>query len=144
MFLGVKEEEIWWSSPSIYPASFSEMDKPFSEWIFDSLSKILASIALLPIENAGFLGKDNGILSFVNIDSTFDIVGQSIALSCTHNRLTWIHLSIWYLTHESLIAGSNSSTPSPSCHKSHPPKEKGHSQLECLKHTTIKIHIVHS
>ena len=64
------------------------MDNPFTEWLFDSLSEILASIAFLPIENAGFLGKGNGILSFVNKNSTSDIVGRSIAPSSTHNRLT--------------------------------------------------------
>ena len=64
------------------------MDKPFTEWAFDSLSRIFAPIAFLPIENAGFLGKGSGIFSFVSINSTSDMVGRSIALSSTHSRLT--------------------------------------------------------
>lgn len=64
------------------------MDKPFTEYASDSLSKIFSLIAFLPIVNVGFLGKGNGKLSFVNIKSTSDMVGRSVALSSTHSRLT--------------------------------------------------------
>ncbi len=72
----------------LYRATILEMDNPFIELASDSFSDICASIAFLAKENAGFLGKGSGKLSFVNIEMTSDIVGRSIGLSSTHRRPT--------------------------------------------------------
>lgn len=79
---------------------------------------MLALMPFHPKENGGLFGRGNGTLSFVNIDNTIDMVSRSSVLFCIHRSAIWIHLNT-YLTHESLIARSISSSPSPACHKSH-------------------------
>lgn len=79
-----------------YLASITDMDMPLSETGKSSVGKVLdeeTSAAFLPVKNAGCFGASKGIVSLLNIEITSGIVGLSIALSCTHNRPTWIVLS---------------------------------------------------
>jgi hypothetical protein len=76
-------------------------------------------MAVLGFENAGCLGNGN-CASLVNIDTTSDMVGLSMALSSTHSKRTLMHLKTWSLEQDSLsIGGSTSSNGLPAFHSSH-------------------------
>ena len=89
------------------------MDKQSTERTFEFLlhSNTVALITFHSKENGGFFGKGNVVPSFVNIDSTSDMVDRSLVLFCIHRRPIWIHLNSLYLTHGLLIVGSISCSP---------------------------------
>lgn len=64
------------------------MDTSFTEKSFGLTSFEVVSCALLPLKNAGCLGYGNEKVSLLSIEMTSDMVGLSVALSCTHRSPT--------------------------------------------------------
>ena len=72
------------------------------------------------IKNAGCFGGTSWRVSFESIETTSNMVGLSIALSCTHKRPTWMHLNTSNGGHDSFsMVESTSSKPLPSFHTCH-------------------------
>ncbi|KAK1557738.1 hypothetical protein Q3G72_030786 [Acer saccharum] len=55
------------------------------------------------VANVDFLG-EGIIVSLLNIKTTVDMLGLSLALSCTHKNPTWMRLRSSFEGHESAIS----------------------------------------
>ena len=103
---------------SIYLASITEIVTLFKEQISGSESPNFSAVGLM--KNAGYFGGESWRVSFESIKATSCMVGLSIAWSCTHKRLTWMHLNTSNGGHDSSSSiGSVSSKPFPSFHNYH-------------------------
>ena len=76
-------------------------------------------LGLLSMKKLGYLGWGRIASSFVNIESSIDIIGLSSGNLWTHNKATWRHLKIWDLECESSKHVNNSSKALPSFHNNH-------------------------
>lgn len=65
----------------LYLASITEIDALLREQFSNLFLEIPNSTGLLPMKNAGCLGADNCRISFVNMETTSDIVGLSSGFS---------------------------------------------------------------
>ena len=74
---------------------------------------------LLSMKKPGCLGWGRIASSFVNIDSTQEIIGLSSTNFWTHSKPTWIHLSTWDLKRESSKHVYDSSKALSSFHSNH-------------------------
>ena len=73
-----------------YLASMTVMEQSLTEHCSALIPDEFDSASFLPVKNAGCFGVGSGILSLPSIEITSDIVGLSVAPSCTHNSPTCI------------------------------------------------------
>ena len=102
----------------LYLASSTEIDSPLLDW-FSDLPHISTFGVLICMKNAGFFGIGRVMVSFLSMETTSDMEGLSIALSCTHKRPTCMHLITSLRSQDSSNVGSSISKTVPSCHSSH-------------------------
>ena len=76
-------------------------------------------LGLLSMKKPGCLGWGRIASSFVNVESTLDIIDLSSGNFWTHSKATWMHLKIWDLECESSKHVNDSSKALPSFHNNH-------------------------
>ena len=91
----------------------------FTEQIFDFFLDEPKSSIPLANENAGFFGEGRSAGSLLNIEITFDMVGPSVAFSCTQRNAMFIYLKRTFAGGVSLRIGSINSNDLLLFHKSH-------------------------
>jgi len=99
----------------LYLTSNSEIVTSFKE----QSSKLISWTSYYLQKNAGCFGAGRTMLSFVSMETTLDIVGRSVAWSCTHKRPTWMHLVTSSRKLDLSNLGSTSSRLLPSFHNCH-------------------------
>ena len=60
----------------------------FIESCFGLLSSVIDSDSTLLVKNAGLLGAGSGTVSLRSMEIISEVVGRSVALSCTHKSAT--------------------------------------------------------
>ena len=120
-FYGIKEE----SMGSNYIKNGVKSYRPVNvvnEAVAESLRSnvdVSVSIGVLSAANVGCFGAAMAAVPVSNIATTDDIVGLSVALSCTHKSPTFMHLDTSAGKHESLMDGSTNSITLSSFHSFH-------------------------
>lgn len=108
------------SHPPSHRPTTSDMGESSTEHIssfkFDLIS---SSFSLVLFEKAGLFGLAIGVVSFLSIDDTSNMVGLSLAFSCTHNKAVCMHLNNLHDEFVSSSAGSMNSMPFSCSHSSY-------------------------